>query len=157
LNFSLNIDSIYYYYALLTQFGLTLLKRMLYSSKANVLNYDYQLCHAAITRPRSIKDLSVFFDSKLYFHNHVNFLFSECMKLLGLICSITVRVSALDCLYVLYFTFLRSKLECASVVLNSITSTDASKLEHIQQKLASIYFCRFSPDVFYSYAFALNK
>jgi hypothetical protein len=35
------------------------------SRKTNVLSYECQLCHAAITCTNSIKDLVVFFDSKL--------------------------------------------------------------------------------------------
>jgi hypothetical protein len=99
-----------------------------YSRKTNVLSYEYLLCHAAITRTSSIKDLSVFYDLKLYFHNYVDFILSECIELLGLIRSITFRFSSLECLYVLYFTLVRSKLEYASVVWNSITSTDGNKL-----------------------------
>jgi hypothetical protein len=34
----------------------------------------------------------------------------------------------------------RAKLEYASVVSNSITSTDANKLEHMQQKSAALRF-----------------
>jgi hypothetical protein len=45
---------------------------MSYSRKTNVLSYEYQLCHTAITCTSSIKDIGVFFDSKLYFHNHVD-------------------------------------------------------------------------------------
>jgi hypothetical protein len=77
---------------------------------------------------------------------------SECIKLLGLIRSITYRFSSLECLYVLYFTLVRSKLEYASVVWNSITSTDANKLERIQQKFASVCFYHFLP-----YSDALEK
>jgi hypothetical protein len=77
---------------------------VLYSRKTNVLSYEYQLCHAAITRTSSIKDLGVFFDSKLHFHNHDDFTVSKCIKLLGLIRSTTFRVCSLNCLYVLYFT-----------------------------------------------------
>jgi hypothetical protein len=55
-----------------------------YSRKKSVLSYEYQLYHAAITRTNRIKDLDVFSDSKLYFQNHVDFIFSECIKLLGL-------------------------------------------------------------------------
>jgi hypothetical protein len=32
------------------------------------------LCHAAITCTSSIKDLRILFDSKLHFHNHVDFI-----------------------------------------------------------------------------------
>jgi hypothetical protein len=107
--------------------------------------------------PANIKDLNVFFDSKLYFHKHVDFLFSEYINLLGLIRSITLRFSSLDSLYVLYFTLIRSKLEYASVVRNSITSTDVSKPEPIPQKFASVCFYCLSPHVPYSHTFALDK
>lgn len=55
----------------------------------NGLSNEYQLCHAVITRTISIKNLGASFDSKLHFHNHVDFLFSEYIKLFGLIRSIT--------------------------------------------------------------------
>jgi hypothetical protein len=58
---------------------------------------------------------------------------------------------------VLHFTLVRSKLEYASVLGNSITSTDASKLERIQRKFACVCFYRFSPHVPCSYTFALEK
>jgi hypothetical protein len=50
----------------------------------------------------------------------------------------------------LHFTVLRSKLEYASVVWNSITTNDAYKLERIQQKFAALCYNRFLPHVHYS-------
>jgi hypothetical protein len=47
------------------------------------------------------------------------------------------------------------KLEYASVAWNSITSTDANKLERIQQSFATLCFNRFFPQVRYSYSLAL--
>jgi hypothetical protein len=44
-----------------------------YTRKTNFLSYNYQLCHATITRASSIKDLVVFFDSKLHFPNILSF------------------------------------------------------------------------------------
>jgi hypothetical protein len=55
------------------------------------------------------------------------------------------------------FTLVRSKLEYAMVVWNSITSTDTNKLERIQQKFASFCFYRFSPYVPCTYTDALEK
>jgi hypothetical protein len=38
-----------------------------------------------ITRTEYIKDLEVQIDSKLHFHNHVDYIFSQTIRLLGLI------------------------------------------------------------------------
>jgi hypothetical protein len=130
---------------------------MTYTRKTNFLSYDYQLCYVAITRTSSVKDLGIFFHSKLHFHEHVDYVFSDCIKLLGLITSVTYRCSSLECLYILYFASVRSKLEYASVVWNSITSTDANKFERIQQKFASVCFYRFAPHVRFTYTVALEK
>jgi hypothetical protein len=84
-----------------------------YTRKTNFLSYEYQLCHAIITRTSSIKALGVFFDSKLHFRSHDVYAFSECIKLLGIICPINYRFSSLEYLYVLYLTLVGSKLEHA--------------------------------------------
>jgi hypothetical protein len=68
------------------------------------MSYEYQLCHATITRTSSIKDLGVSFDSKLHFRGHVDYVFSECIKLLGRIHATIHIFSSLECLYVLYFS-----------------------------------------------------
>jgi hypothetical protein len=71
-----------------------------YTSKTNFLSYEYQLCHTTITRSSSIMDLGVLLDSKLHFHSHVDYVLSGCIKLLGLIRSITYRFSCPSvCMY----------------------------------------------------------
>jgi hypothetical protein len=69
-------------------------------------------------------------------------------KLIDLIRSITCSFSSLDCLYVLNFTLVSSKLEYASV---------ANKLGRIQQKGTSVCFYSFSPHIPYTYTVALEK
>jgi hypothetical protein len=71
-----------------------------------------------------ITDLGLMVDSKLYFNCHVDFVYSQALSILGLICFITYNFSSSDSLVVLYIVLIRSKLECASVVWNKLTLTD---------------------------------
>jgi hypothetical protein len=105
----------------------------------------------------SIKDLVVFIDAKLHFHGHVNYLFSHFIKLLGLVRNITFNFSSLECMLILYIALVRSKLEYASVVWNSIMSTDENKLKRIQQWFAVLCFNRFFPRAHYCYSLALEE
>jgi hypothetical protein len=72
--------------------------------------------------------------------------------------NITFSFSTLDSLLILYFSLIIPKLKYAFVVWNSITSTDAEKLERIQRKFVALWYNRFlSPDSNgYSYASALQ-
>jgi hypothetical protein len=123
-------------------------KVVTFSRKTNYLIYEYKLYHSTITRTFSVEDLGVYLDSKLLFHNHVHF-FTHCIKMLGIIRSVTFNYSTLGCMFILYFSLVRSKVEYASVVWNSIASTDANRLEHIQQKCTALCFKRFFPHVDY--------
>jgi hypothetical protein len=63
----------------------------------------------------------------------VDYIFSQALKLLGLIRAITFSFSHVDNLFMLCFILVRYKLEYASVAWNTQTSTDASKLERVQR------------------------
>jgi hypothetical protein len=54
-----------------------------FSRKTNLLLFDYKLCESLITRTECIKHLGVQIDSKLHFHNHVDYIFSQTIRLLG--------------------------------------------------------------------------
>jgi hypothetical protein len=109
-----------------------------------VLNYRYRLSNTFTFRTDCVKDLGVHTDSNLHFHQHVDSLFSHTMKLLGLIPTITFSSSSLDSLLMLYIAIVRSKLEYASVVWNSITNTDSNKLEGLKKKSSPLSQWMFS-------------
>jgi hypothetical protein len=98
----------------------------------------------SITPTDIIKNLGVELDSKLHFHAHVDYIFSQSLRTTGLIRTLTYSFSTLDCLLLLYSTFVRPKLQYASEVWNSVTSTDTRKLERIQRKFAALCQNRFS-------------
>lgn len=120
-----------------------------------MLFYECEFCQSPLYHNDSVKDLGIFLDFKSRFHNYVDSIVSQCVKLLDIAVSVTtscfflklLHTRALTCiyLYIQYFTLSRSKLEYTCVVWNSITAIDASKLEHIQQKIAALCFNKFFP------------
>jgi hypothetical protein len=126
------------------------------SRKTNLGLFDYKLYESLVTRTEFIKDLGVQIDSKLHFRHHVDYIFSQAVRLLGLIRTVTFCFSSLQSLLMLYYTLVRPKLEYASVAWNSITSTVASKLEHIQRTFVILCHRRFFSHSPYSHTNVLN-
>jgi hypothetical protein len=93
----------------------------------------------------------------LHFYQHVDCLFSHSIKLLVLIRTMTFSFSTVDSLLMLYIAIIRSKLEYAAVVWNSISNTDSIKLECIQRKFAALCHNRFFQDVDYNSTNTLDK
>jgi hypothetical protein len=110
-----------------------------FTRKTNSIRFDCHLGSAVITRTDCVKDLGVWLVNKLYFHQHVNYVFYIASKLLGLINFITYNFSSLDSLLVLYILLVRSELEYASVTWNNLI-TDSNKLESIQKKFAHLCY-----------------
>jgi hypothetical protein len=90
-----------------------------------------------------------------YLHNHANYTYSHCIKLLGLVRYITFTFSYLECMHILYFRIIRFKHEYTSVDWNTITPTDIKKPERIHISLQPC-FNRFFPQVHCRYSLALQ-
>jgi hypothetical protein len=112
---------------------------------------------SSVTETDSVEDLGVILVFKLNFHNKVSYICSLCIKLLGLVRSINFTFSSLECLCISYFTSVRSKLEYASVIWNSIRSADTNRLKRTQQTFAALCFKGFFPQVHYSLSYALAQ
>jgi hypothetical protein len=74
-------------------------KVITFTRKTNAIKYNNLLDDKCIARTDSIKDLGVLLDSKLLFHHHVHYVFSQSLKMLGIIRTMTFSFSAFDSFY----------------------------------------------------------
>jgi hypothetical protein len=119
-----------------------------FTCKTNSVHFNCYVSNEITLRSDCIKDLGVMLDSKLYFHRHVDFTYSQALSTLGLIRYVTYNFSSLDYVVVLYNYLIRSKLEYASVVWNNLSLIDSNKLENIQRKFANLCYSRSCQDTF---------
>ena len=106
--------------------------------KTNWHGFDCKLCESSITCTDCIRDLGVLMDTKLHFHQQVDNIFSQAIRLLGLIQTVTFSFLSLHNLLMLYCSLVRPKLEYVSVAWNSVTSSDDCKLQCIEQNFLSL-------------------
>ncbi|KAH0811514.1 hypothetical protein GEV33_011277 [Tenebrio molitor] len=78
------------------------------------------------------KDLGVVFDSKLSFTNHIESIDNSSFKSFGFVLRNGREFSDVDTLKLLYFTYVRSRLEYASIVWSPMYSIHIFSLERVQ-------------------------
>jgi hypothetical protein len=72
------------------------IERICFTCKANGIHFHYDVRDVSILRTDCIKDLGVMLESKLYFLCHVDFVYSQALRTLRVICYITIYL--LNCL-----------------------------------------------------------
>ena len=109
-----------------------------FAREPNVLHNTYKFWDSALTHTNSTKDAGVKLDSKLHFLAHVGYIFSQSVKVLGLMRTMTCSFPTLDIWLILYVSLIRLKLECATGIRNCVMSTDYWQLERPQRKFRSL-------------------
>jgi hypothetical protein len=101
---------------------------MSYTNKSTTILFDYHIHHSLLTRDNMICDLGVTFDTRLTFSNHINVIISRGLRSLGFIMRCTKNFSDLRS-SMLYFAFVRSRLEYGSIIWSSNCQTHIQNLE----------------------------
>lgn len=101
--------------------------------------YTYMVNRHRLESVSKHTDLGVMIDSKLTFTQHVNSAVSSGRKLLGMITRLRKGLP-MSALIVVYIAFVRSRLEYASVIWNSIGKGSSDRIESVQRKLVK-YLC----------------
>ena len=114
---------------------------------------SYYIDDNVIESVSSIKDLGVFFDSKMSFNVHIDSVVSRANKLLGFVNRMTKSFSSIRCVLVLYTSLVRSILEYCSIIWAPSYQVHVDRLESVQRKFIKlgVNFYQFNYDYFLKY------
>ena len=112
-------------------------KAMTYSRREKTYDFTYSINGISLKKLDTIKDLGVTFDSKLTFSPHVVNITNDAYRNLGFLVRTTKEFANDSTLKTLYYSYVRSKLEYASLIWNTSMKASCQKIEHVQSKFFS--------------------
>lgn len=98
------------------------------------INYDYTMNSQILARVNHIKDLGVIFDSKLSFSKHIDYIVSKCNQMLGFVTRICSDFRSIKAIKAVYFAYVFSRLNFASVVWSPYYNLYINRLEVVQNR-----------------------
>ena len=114
---------------------------MSYNRKTNVIEYNYNIGGVEIKRCTEFRDLGIIMDSRLSFVPHINNINCKALKMLGFVIRTTKDFKNTDCMFLLYFAYVRSILEYCTLVWDPYYNIHISALENIQRRFCKyVYF-----------------
>ena len=107
---------------------------MSYGLVKNKILYGYQMRGVVLARVNLVRDLGVWFDVGLQFDTHINNKVNEAYRMLGFIKRSCYHMSNRKAFLMLYNAYVRSKLEFASIVWESLHQNRVDQIEMVQKK-----------------------
>lgn len=107
---------------------------MTYARKKNLHIFEYKIANTPIKRVTEMKDLGVTFSFNLNFDTHINSICLSASQMLGFVLRLTREFDDLCALKVLYFAFVISKLEYASLIWYPYYANQNVLLERIHRR-----------------------
>jgi ribonuclease P/MRP protein subunit RPP40 len=105
-----------------------------FTKKVKPLLFDYTLNNKILLKRSSVQDLGVLFDSKLSFCDYILCITSAAFKSLGFVLRSAKEFGDVVTRKLLYITYVRSKLEYASLVWSPIHNIYIAQLERVQRR-----------------------
>lgn len=113
-------------------------KVMSFTLNKNPIIYRYELHKNILERPPTLLDLGITFDQRLSFNIHVENILKEANKMYGFIARNSHDFTSINVLKTMYYAFVRSKLEYASIIWSPSYQTHVLKVESVQRRFMKL-------------------
>lgn len=98
------------------------------------LKFEYTINNQILTRVTEYFDLVVLFDERLSFTPHVRYVVAQANRSLGFVMRNCRAFTNVDALKTLYFAYVRSKLEYASIIWGPVLASDILSIEKVHRR-----------------------
>lgn len=105
-----------------------------FTRKTKPIEHNYYVNNVMIKKVTSVRDLGIKLDSKMTFNEHIDMITNKSYKQLGFVKRVSTAFKDVECIKILYFTFVRSILEYACSIWSPCYIVNIEKIESIQQK-----------------------
>lgn len=105
-----------------------------FNRKQSIYRYDYTISNSVLVRCDTCKDLGILFDFKLTFSQHIAVKTDAANKMYGFIVRNCKSFTNIEALKILYFSYVRSKLEYGSIIWHPYYRNHKIIVERIQRK-----------------------
>ena len=105
-----------------------------YTLKSDLISFDYNIGNTVLGRESNFHDLGIIFDNKLSFAQHISEITQSASRALGFVIRNSRDFINVDTLKLLYFAFVRSKLEYGSVTWSPFYQVHINRLERLQRR-----------------------
>lgn len=133
---------------------------MSFTKRMQSIEYQYQINHTALIRSLEIKDLGILFDEKLNFITYISNIVSSANRMLGFIIRNCRHFRNLLPIKLLYFAYVRSKLEYGALIWYPLYQCHIDAVESVQRKFLKYLSFKINgtyPEVGISYSLLLNQ
>ena len=107
---------------------------MTYTKKLNPVCFSYLINDKSIKKIQLVKDLGITFDSHLSFTQHMHNICLSSSKMLGFTFRLTKDFTDPQLMKMLYFSFVRSKLEYGSIIWYPYYESHRLAIEKVQRR-----------------------
>jgi len=117
-------------------------KFMRFTRNKSIVDFNYSIDGVDLVRVESIRDLGVVLDNKLSFDEHIEHIVAKSNKMLGFIMRTCKFFTNSRCITSLYFSFVSSLLNYASVVWAPTYAVHSDRIESVQKKFLRFLCCK---------------